>query len=167
MSSFLDIDKKIEKEYHLDEIDQKIISLMLFGSDYKNISSLLHIALSTVQRRTRNILHLKIIDKEYVPNCKILGIIKVLLHIYLSDGSLQSTAEKISRLDGIVSVSLHIGNSDIIAEFVYVNADYLADIIASIKKIEGVERIMWSQEIGKINIPKDKVMRTFQILLEK
>lgn len=55
----------------------------------------------------------------------------------------------------------------VLAEFVYVNADYLVDIISSIKKIESVERIVWSQEIENINIPKDKIMKTYEKLIEK
>jgi nitrate reductase NapAB chaperone NapD len=89
------------------------------------------------------------------------------LHIYLSDGKLRETAEKISEMEGIISVSLHIGNSDILAEFVYVNADSIVDIISSIKKIEGIERIVWSQEIENIIISKDKIMKTYQKLIEK
>jgi nitrate reductase NapAB chaperone NapD len=89
------------------------------------------------------------------------------LHIYLSDGKLRETAEKISEMEGIISVSLHIGNSDILAEFVYVNADSIVDIISSIKKIEGVERIVWSQEIENIIISNNKIMKTYQKLIEK
>ena len=89
------------------------------------------------------------------------------MHIYLSDGKLRETAEKISEMEGIISVSLHIGNSDILAEFVYVNADSIVDIISSIKKIEGIERIVWSQEIENIIISKDKIMKTYQKLIEK
>ena len=70
-------------------------------------------------------------------------------------------------MEGIISVSLHIGNSDILAEFVYVNADSMVDIISSIKKIEGVERIVWSQEIDNIIISNDKIMKTYQKLIEK
>lgn len=72
-------------------------------------------------------------------------------------------------MEGIISVAIHVGNSDILAEFVYVNADSLVDTILypSIKKIEGVERIMWSQEIENIIIPKDRVMKTYQKLIEK
>ena len=89
------------------------------------------------------------------------------MHIYLSDGKLRETAEKISEMEGIISVSLHIGNSDILAVFVYVNADSIVDIISSIKKIEGVERILWSQEIDNIIISNDKIMKTYQKLIEK
>lgn len=70
-------------------------------------------------------------------------------------------------MEGIISVAIDVGNSDILAEFVYINADSLVDIISSIKKIEGVERIMWSQEIENIIIPKDRVMKTYQKLIEK
>ena len=70
-------------------------------------------------------------------------------------------------MEGIISVAIHVGNSDIVAEFVYINADSLVGIISSIKKIEGVERIMWSQEIENIIIPKDRVMKTYQKLIEK
>lgn len=70
-------------------------------------------------------------------------------------------------MEGIISVAIHVGNSDILAEFVYINADSLVGIISSIKKIEGVERIMWSQEIENIIIPKDRVMKTYQKLIEK
>ena len=70
-------------------------------------------------------------------------------------------------MEGIISVAIHVGNSDILAEFVYINADSLVDIISSIKKIEGVERIMWSQEIENLIIQKDRVMKTYQKLIEK
>ena len=160
-------DKKIAKAHKLDKIDYKIICQLLLGSDSKSISSILHIALSTIQRRTRAIIFANIITREYTPNCQILGISKALLHIYLSDGKLRETAEKISEMEGIISVSLHIGNSDILAEFVYVNADSIVDIISSIKKIEGVERIVWSQEIENIIISNDKIMKTYQKLIEK
>ena len=70
-------------------------------------------------------------------------------------------------MEGIISVALHVGNSDTLAEFVCVNADSLVDITSSIKKIEGVERIMWSQEIENLSISKDKIMKTYQKLIEK
>ena len=119
-------DKKIEKAHKLDKIDYKIICQLLLGSDSKSISSILHLALIVQFKEEReSIIFANIINREYTPNCQILGISKVLLHIYLSDGKLRETAEKISEMEGIISVSLHIGNSDILAEFVYVNADIL------------------------------------------
>ena len=46
-------DKKIETAHKLDKIDYKIICQLLLGSDSKSISSILHLALITIQRRTR------------------------------------------------------------------------------------------------------------------
>jgi len=48
MSSSLENGKKIKKAYKLDSIDENIISLLLFGSDHKNISTILHVGLTRV-----------------------------------------------------------------------------------------------------------------------
>ncbi len=42
-----------------------------------------------------------------------------LLNIYLGDGDINKTSEKISEMEGIESVEIHIGNSDIIANVVF------------------------------------------------
>ena len=42
-----------------------------------------------------------------------------LLHIYLWDSDINKTSEKISEIEGIESVEIHIGNSDIIAYVVF------------------------------------------------
>ena len=157
----IQLDKKIEKAHKLDKIDYKIICQLLLGSDSKSISSILHIALSTIQRRTRAIIFANIITREYTPNCQILGISKALLHIYLSDGKLRETAEKISEMEGILSVTIHVGNSDIVSEFVYDNSEDLVDIIASIKDIEGVTHIVWSEEIYRLKTHKENILKSF------
>ena len=53
-------------------------------------------------------------------------------------------------MDGILSVSLHVGNSDVISEFVYDSSKELLDIIAAIKQIAGADRVMWSEEVEEI-----------------
>jgi len=90
-----------------------------------------------------------------------LDIKKGLLHTYLRDGKLRKTAEKISEMEGILSVTLHVGNSDIVSEFVYDNSEELVDIIAAIKEIEGVDKVMWSEEIFKLPIHKENIMKSF------
>ena len=64
-----------------------------------------------------------------------------MLHIYLRDGSLKQRAETISKLDGILSVSMHVGNSDILAEFVYDNSECLVDTISEIKDMQDIEKV--------------------------
>ena len=145
----------------LDKTDFRIVSLLVLGYDNKKISSTLNIPLSTIQRRTRLILQSELVTQEYQPNFKMLGIKKGLLHTYLRDGKLRKTAEKISEMEGILSVSIHVGNSDIVSEFVYDNSEDLVDIIASIKDIEGVTHIVWSEEIYRLKIHKENILKSF------
>jgi predicted RND superfamily exporter protein len=145
-----------------DKTDYKVISLLVLGYDNKKISSTLKVPLSTIQRRTRIILLAGIVTLEYTPNFKMLDIKKGLLHTYLRDGKLRKTAEKISEMEGILSVTLHVGNSDIVSEFVYDNSEELVDILAAIKEIEGVDKVMWSEEIFKLPIHKENMMKSFK-----
>ncbi len=148
-----------------DEVDFKLITLLVLGYDNKKISSTLKIPLSTIQRRTRIILLSNIVIQEYIPNFKILGIKKGMLHIYLRDGNLKQRAETISKLDGILSVSIHVGNSDIVAEFVYDNSECLVDIISEIKHMHDIEKVLWSEEIYKVPVPKENILKSFKKLV--
>src|SRR5215208_6211178 len=146
---------------HLDKTDFRIVSLLVIGYDNKKISSTLKIPLSTIQRRTRLILQSEIVTQEYQPNFKMLGIKKGLLHTYLHDGQIRKTAENISQMEGILSVTIHVGNSDVVSEFVFDNSEDLIDIIAAIKEIQGVEQVVWSEEIYKIKTAKENVIKSF------
>lgn len=146
----------------MDKTDFRIVSLLVIGYDNKKISSTLKIPLSTIQRRTRRILFSEIVKLEYIPNFKMLGIKKGLLHTYLRDGQLRKTAEKISEMEGILSVTIHVGNSDVVSEFVYENSEDLVDIIAQIKQIQGVQQVVWSEEVSKLPSHKKNIMRSFK-----
>lgn len=146
----------------MDKTDFRIVSLLVIGYDNKKISSTLKIPLSTIQRRTRRILFSEIVKLEYIPNFKMLGIKKGLLHTYLRDGQLRKTAEKISEMEGILSVTIHVGNSDVVSEFVYENSEDLVDIIAQIKQIQGVQQVVWSEEVSKLPSHKENIMRSFK-----
>ena len=123
--------------------------------------------LSTIQRRTRRILQSRIIKVDYTLNFKLLGIKRGLLHIYLSDGQLGKTGEKILEMDGILSTTYHVGNSDIVSEFIYENSEDLIDTIADIKQMEGIERILWSEEIFKLSSHKENLMKSFNKYWDK
>jgi DNA-binding Lrp family transcriptional regulator len=170
--NFVNEEKKEEKKQEninnnnvfqsFDKTDYRIISLLVLDYDNKKISSTLKIPLSTIQRRTRRILQSGIVKQEYTPNFKMLGIKKGLLHTYLQDGQLRKTAEKISEKEGIISVTIHVGNSDVVSEFVYEASEDLVDIIAEIKEIGGVDRVMWSEEIVKLSTNKENLMKSFR-----
>jgi hypothetical protein len=165
--NFVNENEKQESNFNnvsptFDKTDYRVISLLVLGHDNKKISSTLKIPLSTIQRRTRRILQSGMVTLEYQPNFKMLNIKKGLLHTYLHDGQLRKTGEKIAEMDGILSATIHVGNSDVVSEFVYDNSEELVDIIAAIKQIEGVERVMWSEEVFKLHTNKENVKKSFQ-----
>lgn len=67
--------------------------------------------------------------------------------MYLDDGHIEELAKKIHNLDHIMSVEIHIGNSDILGQVVYKEGIELLNLISAIKKMEGVDRIVWSERI--------------------
>ncbi|HKU49061.1 MAG TPA: LuxR C-terminal-related transcriptional regulator [Nitrososphaera sp.] len=140
---------------NLDGRDQEILSLLLAGRSNREIASSLRIPMSTVQRRTRNLFERDIIRSKYELNHKKLGFRKGLLHVYLKDGNIQGIAEQVSKIYGMQSTSIHIGNSDIVGLFVFKETQHLLNIMSSCKKIEGVEKVVWSEEVVSVpGVPK-------------
>jgi hypothetical protein len=118
--------------------------------------------LSTVQRRTRNIMLSGIVNIKIEPNFKRLGIKKGMLHVYLRNGNIKETASKISKIGGILSSSVHVGNSDVVADFVYDSSEYLLDTITTIRHMDNVDRVMWSEEVYSIPVSSENVLSTFR-----
>ena len=137
---------------NLDGRDQEILSLLMMGNGNRAIATKLKIPMSTVQRRTRKLFEKEIVKIRYELNYNKLGFRKGLLHVYLKNGNLQGIADEISRVKGMQSTSIHIGNSDIVGLFVFKETQHLLDIISDCKKIDGVERVVWSEEV--MPVPK-------------
>jgi hypothetical protein len=57
-------------------------------------------------------------------------------------------------MKGIISASVHVGNSDIVGFFIYRNTWQLLKMTSDVKKVPGVEKIMWSEEVYSIPIDK-------------
>lgn len=146
----------------LDRIDYEIISLLIPGLENKAISKELGIPLSTVQRRTRNIIRNGLVDIRVQPNFKKMGVKKGLMHVYVRTGNIKETALEISKFDGVLSSSVHVGNSDVVAEFVYEDSEQLIDTIVKIKLLESVERVLWSEEVFTIPVDADNVVKSFK-----
>jgi hypothetical protein len=60
-------------------------------------------------------------------------------------------------MPGILSVAVHIGNSDLVALFIYKDTGQLLRTINEAKKIKGVERVLWSEEIYFIKMNENKL----------
>jgi DNA-binding Lrp family transcriptional regulator len=153
-------------EISLDDTDFRIISLLVTNHDNKKISDYLRIPLSTIQRRVRNIMLSGIVTSKVEPNFKRLGIKKGLLHVYLSDGDIKSSTSEVAGMDGVLSASVHVGNSDIVSEFVYEDSEQLVDTISNIKHMNGVDRVLWSEEVYSVPVDPENVLSSFKKMWE-
>lgn len=134
----------------IDKIDSKIIELMVLGKTNREISLNIKIPLSTIQRRTRNLLNKNIVISEIYINYEKFGFRTGMLHIYLANDSIYKTAEEINKIQGITSTEIHIGNSDIIAFLIYKQNSHLLNIINTVKKMDGVNKIIWSEKVYSV-----------------
>ena len=155
-------DVKEGHEISLDDIDFRIISLLIAGCDNKQISKNLNIPLSTIQRRTRNIMLSGIVTMRIEPNFRRLGIKKGLLHVYLSNGDIKESTIEVAKMDGILTASVHVGNSDVVGEFVYEDSEQLVDTISNIKHMHGVDRVLWSEEVYSVPVDPENVLSSFK-----
>ena len=139
---------------NIDIIDKRIIELLLANHDNSLISQKLDIPLSTIQRRTRKLFEKEIISMKTELNYEKLGYKRGLLHVYLKKGQLDRIGKIVVEKRGMLSVSVHVGNSDLVALFVYRDSKDLIETMTNIKEIEGVERVLWSEEVYFIPSPK-------------
>lgn len=120
---------------------------MLNGKNNKEISKRLSIPLSTIQRRVRHLFESGIINSKVELNYEKLGYNTGLLHVYLKNGNIDNLARRINELEGVTSIEIHLGNSDILANVVYKDGKKLLSLVSEIKNFEGVQRIVWSERI--------------------
>jgi DNA-binding Lrp family transcriptional regulator len=167
VSSFSKSSLNSQQHHRIDKIDYKIMSLLLSGFENKNIARKLRIPLSTIQRRRRYILQGGFIHLSVEPNYKSLGLKKGLVHVYMSNGNVRTIAEKVTKLNGILSAGIHVGNSDIVGEFIYKDSEQLVDLLSEIKRMEGVDRTVWSEEAYLFPTNKQVIHDTFQVLVNR
>ena len=141
----------------IDKLDGEIIQLLIGGKNSKYIAKKLNSPLSTVQRRTRKLFEDELIVSTINLNYEKLGFKRGLLHLYLHDGLVNEVGKALAARPGILSVAVHIGNSDLVALFVYKNSKQLLDTISESKKIPGVERVLWSEEVYFIKMNEGKI----------
>lgn len=138
---------------NIDEIDRRIIELLIANHDNSSISKKLNIPLPTIQRRTRKLFEKQLVSTKVELNYEKLGYKRGLLHIYLTKGLLDQIGKSVVEKRGIISVSVHVGNSDLVALFVYRDSKDLIETMSEIKQIEGVEKVLWSEEVYFISQP--------------
>ena len=72
---------------------------------------------------------------------------KGVIHLYINNVDAMAVSQKLADISGVVAVSIHIGNSDIVGDIVYKNSMEVLELIARCKRIEGVMRVVWSEEV--------------------
>jgi DNA-binding Lrp family transcriptional regulator len=137
----------------VDPLDVKILELMAGNAPNQEIATKLRKPLSTIQRRTRRLLKSGVISTTNIIDYRLFGYKTGLLHVYLNDGDAREVAEQVMKMPEIMHVSVHIGNSDIIAKYAVKNNQTLLEILSNIKKITNVNKIVWSEEVYALPAP--------------
>jgi DNA-binding Lrp family transcriptional regulator len=150
------VSQNIETGLKIDKLDVQIIELLIAGRDSKYISAKRKIPLSTVQRRIRKLFEKDLLSSKVELNYEKLGYKRGFLRVYLSDGNVNRIGGEVASRPGILSVAVHIGNSDLVALFIYKNSKQLLDIISETKLIQGVNRVLWSEEVYFIQMKENK-----------
>jgi hypothetical protein len=127
-----------------------MLNLMIAGTTNQQMAALLQTPLSTIQRRSRILEHNKDVITTHTFNYKKYGYKIGLLHIYLRNGNSEMIAEKILKITSISCVSIHIGNSDIVAKYACKNAQEMLELLSAIKKVDGVDRTVWSEQVKEL-----------------
>jgi predicted hydrolase (HD superfamily) len=65
-------------------------------------------------------------------------------------------------MDGMISSSVQIGNSDVVSDYAYENTDQLMDTISSIKHMEGVDKVTWSEEVYREPVASENILNSFK-----
>jgi DNA-binding Lrp family transcriptional regulator len=140
-----------ENDYKLiDEIDQKLLELLLKGYTNKRIALEAKSPLSTIQRRIRKIFENEYIYKKTELNHKRLGLRKGYLLISLKGDYSSLIAQKVSLIKGITCVSLVTGSIDILCTCLFKETSDLFKMIESVKTIERVDKVSWAEEVHDI-----------------
>lgn len=147
-------------------VDFQIIALLVSGLENKDISKILKIPLSTIQRRVRNVIQNKLIEDCMQPNYKSLGIKRGLLHVYLTDGNMKEVANELIEFDGILSAAIHVGNSDVVGDFVYDDSEQLMDTLAKIKHLDSVDHVVWSEEVYNVPASAAHIVKSFDKMMK-
>jgi DNA-binding Lrp family transcriptional regulator len=134
----------------IDSVDVKIIDLLIGGLKSRQIAERLDRPLSTVQRRIRKLFEEGIVKSSVELAYKRLGLKRGDLFVYLRSGDVRSIADRIAGMEGILDVSIHIGNSDIMGRFMYTDSAHLLEFTSRVRQLEGVERVVWSEEVYQV-----------------
>ena len=148
--------------YIIDDLDQRLLELLIKGYENKQISVEVKTPLSTVQRRIRKIFESQYISRKNELNHKNLGLRKGYLQISLKGGNSYGVAQKLAGTSGIISVSEVTGNDfDILCICIFKNTEELFSLIENIKTIERINKVAWAEEVRSLPTEVEKIAAAF------
>ena len=106
-------------------------------------------------------------SKIFQPNYKKLGLKKGLLHVYIRTGNIKEMAEELLSGEGIMSAGIHVGNSDIVGEFVYEDSEQLVDLISHVKKKDEVDGVVWSEEVFLLQGKEHSILAVLDRIIDR
>ena len=138
--------------YIIDNLDQKLLELLIKEYENKKIAAEVKKPLSTIQRRIRKIFENQYIRRKNELNYKKFGLRKGYLQISLRGGKSYEVAQKLSDIRGIISVSELTGNFDILCTCIFRDTNELFSLIENIKTIERIDKVAWSEEVYSVEV---------------
>jgi DNA-binding Lrp family transcriptional regulator len=150
----------------IDQIDQRLIELLLEGYTDKKIASHRKSPVSTILRRIRRIFENEYFIRKNELNHKKLGLRKVYLFISLK-GDSSSIAKRISNIRGITFISLLTGGErDILCICTFKSANDLFKIVENIRSFERVDKVTCSEEVSIITTKDATITRVEDKMVE-
>jgi hypothetical protein len=80
---------------------------------------------------------------------------------------MKKIADELLSSDGIMSAGVHVGNSDIVGEFVYEDSEQLVDLISHVKEMDEVERVLWSEEVYLLAGKKHSILAVLNRIIDR
>jgi DNA-binding Lrp family transcriptional regulator len=146
----------------IDNLDKKLLELLVRGYENKKIAAEVKTPLSTIQRRIRRIFENQYINRKNELNYKKLGLRKGFFQITLHGDKSHIVAQKLAGLKGIISVSEVTGNFDILCVCVFKDTDELFNLLENIKTTEKIDKVAWVEEVRSLQIEEITAIVGFQ-----
>jgi DNA-binding Lrp family transcriptional regulator len=147
-----DVSSQFNANTHIiDNLDQKLLELILKGYENKKIATEVQAPLSTIQRRIRKIFENQYISRKNEMNYKKLGLRKGYLMISLRGDKSYEVAQKLAGISSsIISIPEVTGSFDILCICIFRNTNELFNMMESIRAIERVDQVSWAEEVHSL-----------------